>query len=358
MKKLSFNLLIILASFAFLTSCKQDLNITPDVQQTVNNDNPKEKYKDIISNIQGITNEDGILKFKDLKTYKQYLEAILNCTEEDYQNFCEKMNLQSLDNIMNEYTKESEKENAEIAQLNIKYGNWITVEKDIPTLKTSGAALSRILNQEGFYKIGDVLYFYNEQGEAISLKGDKAKLIAFSSENAIASIPKNDDHQGLFFIKSIKTKLLTRGNCGGAYNGPWVYNSTNDRKAYVNLNMGQNAIIDSQVFNYTTNQWVVTYNVSALGSGGCSASKKRFGGWTSYDTEWGSTHEFTIFSPNGSFPSPTVSMSDSDSPGASFIFDINLAIFSNTSTIPNVYFSNINITYWNRGGVGINYSCL
>lgn len=350
-KKSGSLLVIFILLFA---SCKQDLNLEP--QKNVKIDEA-EKYSQKLSTLQGVTLEDGILKFKDVETYKEYGEAILNCKEEDYQNYCSKIGLQSLHNIMRDYRKEYEKEDANITLLNEKYKDWIVMQNDRIDFKSKGSGLSRILNTEGFYKIGNHLYFFDEKGETLNVNGDKSELIRFINNNDRTI--KSDAKKGIFFIDlPSKENLQTRSACGTRYDGPFVYNSSNDRRAYVNIQKAIAFFVDNAYYDYNTGfVIIVSYGMDVTVTGENYAYKRGTFSWVNYSTEWGSTWSWSYPSQAGTL-SDGLTMYNSNSQSQGFSkTQIGVYQYLPPGNYPNANFTSINISYWNRGGVNINYSC-
>ncbi len=353
--KMAGSVLLMLA--ISLASCKQDLTVEPQKKVKIDE---TERYSQKLSTLQGVTLEDGILKFKDLETYKEYGEAILNCKEEDYQNLCSKIGLQSLANIMRDYRKEYEKEDADITQLNEKYKEWIVMENDRPDFKIKGSGLSRILNIEGFYKIGNHLYFFDEKGETLNVYGDKLELIRFINNDNRTN--KSDPKKGIFFFDlPSKESLQTRSACGVRYDGPFVYNSSKDRRAYVNIQKEVDFFIDNAYVDYNTgNVIIVSYGMNVIVTGENYASKKGLFGWVGVSTEWGSTWSWSYASQAGTI-SDGLSMYNSNSQSQGFS-KTKIGVYQylppgDYTNYATANFTSINISYWNRGGVNINYSC-
>lgn len=353
--KMAGSVLLMLAiSFA---SCKQDSTVQPkpsveDIQKESN-----EKVESL--NLEGVDVQNGLLTFESNESMAEVREKLSKTNFISYEAWCIAKGFKSLSILKNEAFSAIENMHSrnEIEGFVKKNEDIIDIQNDKIHFKNDNVALLQFLNRESMFKIGAVLYRYDNKGEIIVTDGDLVKMkqaIADRKEHKEVKVYSNN------FLQVRAYCTTADPNFTSTETG-WT-DGDNGRRANVFFRLRK----EIQVATYQTSNVVVTLNVET------QASKRTFGFWSNYTTEqtlnmnapYGMQTE--VMSPYpfawGIPPSLTdityfKSTIARDVGFTRTIFTLNGINDGQLNRDATIRMNHVDCTYSNRGGVNITFTC-
>lgn len=208
MKKLSFNLLFVLAVFFFLTSCKKDIdtkvvstpNNSPNMELAKNGD-PSISFNNLNAKVKI---ENGTLIFNTSDDFTNTIDFLSNATEAEIAKW--ENSLIGFTSVTKNYdtARKALNDTGNIDSLQKVYNGKVIIKSDgtIEPILKNGVTFGRIVNEKGLYRIGEAIVKYSNDMVISIPDGDEKKLL-----KAINTI-KHDIPNGIY-IHPLKLGEIT-----------------------------------------------------------------------------------------------------------------------------------------------------
>ncbi len=303
---------------------------------------------------------NGTLHFADAETFHKATKILFTIENDIYLDWCKEKAFKSQSILLEEVTaKETAINNEdELKKFHSSLPFIYKIEDNAVTLSLEAPIVSRIVNESGVYYVGKSLNYYDDKGFILVRNGEQSNLT-----NSLLN-RKNKVTDNITIGKSkLTTGITQRGVCGTYLSSGWQTNSTNNRRAHLDISCYGIGIQVEGAPQNDIHFWTTLHG---------RAQRKSWGFWNNYQTSNYLTYSFTFDKPvyPGSFPFPPNTGGYNGSATNNYheiLFNGDVDVWSNvpssvwSSFLNNDLFGfsfrNINASYSTGGSATANLNC-
>lgn len=265
MKRILIIANVTILCFLIFESCNNDIENLNSSTQHINVDN--EMLSDATISSDYIL-KDGAIHFKDIETFKRNALDLNKISFEIKKRHPEFQSMFDINNrILNSISEETKKKS--LGAISKENERYLTLTNGIFKPRMKGS-ISSILNSEGLFYIGKILYYYQDDQESIILTGEKKEIenikIGIINKRFVISKPdQNTTKTNSNSRKASSCANMMLGQASMQVNGSTISaNITNLGYGY-NVYAGKNYLGDDQFHHYAYMQtfcdnWITTGN--------------------------------------------------------------------------------------------------